>query len=368
MKILFIGEYSNLPATLAEGLKALGHEAVVISDGTKWRNYRRDINLHRNGISRWSGIKYMASIAALLPRMRGYDVVQLINPDFVWLKAERQRLLFDYLKRHNKKIFIGAFGYDWYWVDAGLNKRQFEYGDFYIGNRLRTDEPKVKQFIAEWINTPKGDYCRYVMEQCDGIPACLYEYQVCYSSYFPQKTRFIPLPIICEHTVPVHEHRPSTPIRFFIGIDTSRSQFKGTDVMYEALLEAKQKYPSQCEIVKAECLPFDEYQQMMDSCDCILDQLYSYTPAMNALHAMDKGLVCIGGGEPENYEIIGEKEFRPIINVKPSKESVFQAIENIILHPEQLPELKRQSIEYVKRHHHYKKVAQAYVDFYRSIL
>ena len=38
MKILLIGEYSNVHHTLALGLKALGHEVTVASDGDGWKN------------------------------------------------------------------------------------------------------------------------------------------------------------------------------------------------------------------------------------------------------------------------------------------------------------------------------------------
>ena len=55
--------------------------------------------------------------------------------------------------------------------------------------------------------------------------------------------------------------------------------------------------------------------------DAIMDQLYSYTPSMNPLEAMAHGIICIGGGEPENYEIIHETTLRPIINVLPTYES-----------------------------------------------
>jgi hypothetical protein len=121
-------------------------------------------------------------------------------------------------------------------------------------------------------------------------------------------------------------------------------------------------------VVRTQRVPYDEYIKLTESCDCILDQLYSYTPAINALVAMAKGIVCIGGGEPENYEIINETELRPIINVLPSKEDVAKELEKIILHPEQLKELKRQSIEYVRRHHDNVKVAQQYVDFWTEFM
>ena len=47
MRILLIGEYSNVHNTLAKGLQALGHDCVVASDGDHWKNYPRDIDLRR---------------------------------------------------------------------------------------------------------------------------------------------------------------------------------------------------------------------------------------------------------------------------------------------------------------------------------
>ena len=80
MRILLLGEYSNLHATLAEGFRTLGHEAVVISNGDFWKNYPRDIDLSRT-YTKWGGIKYILHLLTLLPKMRNYDVVQLISPD-----------------------------------------------------------------------------------------------------------------------------------------------------------------------------------------------------------------------------------------------------------------------------------------------
>ena len=114
----------------------------------------------------------------------------------------------------------------------------------------------------------------------------------------------------------------------------------------------------------AESVPFAQYQHRMNNSDAILDQLYAYTPAMNALLAMSKGIICIGGGEPENYDILGETELRPIINVEPTYESVYHELEQLVLHPERVPALKQQSIEYIKKHHDYVKVAMQYVDFW----
>lgn len=137
--------------------------------------------------------------------------------------------------------------------------------------------------------------------------------------------------------------------------------------MLRAAQAVQEKYPDQLQVQVAEDVPFAQYQEMMNSSDAILDQLYSYTPAMNSLLAMSKGIINIGGGEPENYEILGETELRPIINVQPTYESCYEEIEKLVLHPERIPLLQQQSIDYVKKHHDYLKVAQQYIDFYQTI-
>jgi hypothetical protein len=201
-----------------------------------------------------------------------------------------------------------------------------------------------------------------IANDCDGIVTGLYEYDVCYRPLFPEKTCFIPFPI--NPIQPINPITSSQKLRIFIGISKQRSAYKGTDIMLKAAEAIVAKYSEQVVLKKAEGVPFAEYQQMMDSSDILLDQLYSYTPAMNALLAMSKGIAIVGGGEPENYEILGETELRPIVNVEPNYESVYHELEQLVLHPERVPELKHQSIEYIKKHHDFVKVAMQYVDFW----
>ena len=58
MKILFIGEYSNVHWTLAQGLRKLGHQVTVLSNGDFWKNYPRDIDLTRS-YTKWGNILYI---------------------------------------------------------------------------------------------------------------------------------------------------------------------------------------------------------------------------------------------------------------------------------------------------------------------
>lgn len=361
MKILLIGEYSNVHATLAEGLRSLGHQVTVISNGDFWKNYPRDIDVSRPE-GRLGGLRLLFRLYRLLPKMKGYDVVQLINPMFFELKAERLFYFYDYLRKHNKKVFLGAFGMDWYWVYYCSVKKPLRYSDFNFGDRVRTDEEALKE-QKDWIGTPKEQLNKHIAETCDGIIAGLYEYWACYHPTLPRKTTFIPFPIRCPKDVRLSGEVPSK-VRIFIGINRSRSVYKGTDIMLRAAQDVLAKYPDKMELIKAESVPFSQYQQMMNGSDAILDQLYAYTPSMNPLLAMSKGIICIGGGEPENYEIINETELRPIINVEPSYESVYKEVEQLVLHPERIPELKRQSVEYVRKHHDYLKVASQYLAYW----
>lgn len=82
MKILLIGEYSNVHATLAKGLRKLGHMVTVVSNGDFWKDYPRDIDVSR-GNGKLSGIQLLIKIISLLPQLKGYDIVQLINPLFL---------------------------------------------------------------------------------------------------------------------------------------------------------------------------------------------------------------------------------------------------------------------------------------------
>ena len=88
MRILLLGEYSNVHATLAAALRRLGHEVVLASNGDFWKNYPRDVDLRRTS-GHLGGIKLWLKVQSCLPRWKGYDVVQLINPMFLELKSER---------------------------------------------------------------------------------------------------------------------------------------------------------------------------------------------------------------------------------------------------------------------------------------
>lgn len=363
MKILLLGEYSNVHATLAEGLRRLGHHVTVVSNGDFWKDYPRDVDVSRH-YGHFGGLRLMARIIRLLPSWRGYDIVQLINPLFLELKAERLFSIYHYLRKHNRHVVMGAFGMDYYWALVCSEEKPLRYSDFNIGKTVRHNADAERE-RADWIGTAKERLNKEIARTCDAIVTGLYEYDVCYRPLFPDKTHFIPFPIKIDKGRAECLFTP--PLKLFIGISRGRSEYKGTDIMLRAAQQVVSDNPGKVVLRKAEGVPFEQYVQMMQGSDAILDQLYSYTPSMNPLEAMSQGIICIGGGEPENYEILGEQQLRPIINVLPSEESVCQQIQWLVDHPEEIASLKRDSVAYVSKHHDYLKVARQYVALYEHL-
>lgn len=368
MRILLLGEYSNVHATLAQGLRTLGHEVCVASDGDGWKDYPRDIDLHREQ-GFFGRISFLWRLLTALSKMRGYDIVQIINPMFLPLKAERMMSIYRYLRRRNGKMIMGAHGLDYYWASVNHDVRPLRYSDFNIGDAPRTDAVAMSDYNT-WVGTTHEKLTRQIAHDADAIAAGLYEYYVTYGiaehGFFLSKTTYIPLPIKFPEQMPVQ--RKSEKLRVFLGISKGRSAYKGTDIMLSAAREIEEKYPDRVILRVVEGLPFTEYQRAMDDSDVLIDQLYGYTPAMNALLAMSKGIIVVGGGEPEHYELLGESELRPIVNVEPTKESVFEALEYLVFHPEKIESMQQQSVEYVRRHHDYITVARQYEKLYKNLL
>ena len=85
------------------------------------------------------------------------------------------RPFYRWLRRHNRRVFLGAFGMDRYWVKAGLDCQTFRYSDFNLGSQVR-QRADNDIWIAEWLHGEKGRLNTYIAQDCDGIVAGLYEY------------------------------------------------------------------------------------------------------------------------------------------------------------------------------------------------
>lgn len=371
MRILLLGEYSNVHSSLAQGLRALGHSVTVASDGDGWKDYPRDVNLKRPSLGVGGTSLYLWRLLCSFPTFRGFDIVQLIGPVFLDLRAERLWPLYRFLRKHNRRIVMGAYGMDYYYIKGCLTPGVFRYSDFCIGGEERHTSDTAL-FRREWWFGAKKELNQRIARDADAIVAGLYEYWASYHSAASElcdKLSYIPFPVRLSSESKVKPRKMADPVRFLIGIQSHRNVYKGTDIMLRALRRVEAECPAECRVTEVHSVPFAQYVKLMENQEVILDQLYSYTPAMNALEAMARGLVAVGGGEPEMYELMNEPELRPVLNVLPDEEDVHRVLLHLVKERDALlPVLQRQTRDFLVRHHDYIKVARAYEALYRRIL
>ena len=358
MKFLFIGDASNARYTLAKGLRELGHEALVVGNGGGWRHMHVDISIERRA-GRIGAVIYLLRWLLLLPKLRGYDIVDFNGQFMMEFKPNLKRYFYDFIRKRNKHTITTLLGVGHYYVKGCVEAKLFRSSDFNIGDKPRTNAFAVE--MAEgWLKQPEVvKLSRHMAETSHLLVGTGYEYWASLHHYFPEKTRFVPLSIDFPDN-PVNIKRIEGPVRFFIGIQRERNEEKGTDILWKVLQKLKNDYPDKMTIIRAENVPYEEYCRMMESSDILVDQLYTCY-AMNALKAMSKGIVAATVAVPEAYELLSEKEMFPMIDLPCDEEGIYHQLERFVLHPEMLAEVKRQSVEFVHKHHHYLKVARQYM-------
>lgn len=377
MKILMFGNPSMFQSNLAAGLRQLGHQVTLVSHRSGWRKFTgHDIQLERRRDlpGKLSFLLYTLRIITLLPKWRGYDIVQLAHCGFLELRGNHMLPIYHLLRRWNKHIVLCCSDVDYHVLDRIEHHSALRYSEFQIGTEPCHND-NVEPLRQQYQNGDptrgekrgvNADLSISISRDSDAIVPVLYEYWCCYKAVYPDKTTYIPLPVNTDEA-PAPTYTIGQKVRIMIGLQRDRMQIKGSDIMLRAAQDITRDHPEDCELTIVENVPYEDYIHIMEHHDVLIDQLYSYTPAMNALTAMSKGLVVVGGGEPENYQILGEQELRPIINVLPTYESCYQQLADLVTHKERIPELKRQSVEYIARHHNYLKVAQQYEELYRKI-
>lgn len=371
MKILFVGDASNMHNCLAQALRDLGHNAVVASNGSHWMNTHRDIDLKR-APGKLGAVKYVLDVLRALPQMRDFDVVETCGHIFLDLKPKKVRWVFDWLKSHNRSIVLGALGTDYFYYTACHDGKTYRYSDYMVGDKP-SPYSLSEEYQAKHEDNWKLDFMRehseHVLNNVDGAISCLWEYQACYEPLVSDKIVYGGIPIDTRNVEPTILDKEPEKVKFFIGIQRDRNILKGTDLLLEAARRTVDRYPNKCELKVVESVPYEEYIGLQRASHVLLDQLYSYTPATNALLAMARGLVAVSGAEPEYYDLIGEHENRPIINVSPIVEGDIDAkLEWIVRNKHLLPGLSHSSRQFVEKHNDSQVVAKRHIDFYNRIL
>lgn len=367
MKILMLGDYSNLHACLAGELRRRGHEVTVVSDRGGHMATEADVTLRRKP-GKLGGVAYLYRVMALLPSWKDYDVVQLINPVFLSLKPSKLRMIFDILKRNNRSVFLTLCGDDHYFVKDCVEGKLFRFSEYRIGTEKTPMAVADPEREKGWLSAAHGAYHSHLYSVIDGAMSVLPEYDMSARLHLdPEKLTFTNLPVDLS-TLPYSELPDGKPVRILIGIRGGMEIQKGTVKMLGLCQELAEEMPGRVEVRVVKDLTLADYLKELHESHIVIDQLYSYSPATNALQTMAQGRIAASGGQPEYYQMIGET-VRPVFCLSPTEtdEEIKARLKVLVHDPEKMAVMSREGRALVERHNDVKTVAGKFENHWNRI-
>jgi len=371
MKILLVGEYSNLHNSLKKGLIELGHEVTLVSTGDGFKEYSSDIqlkntlrshipyflkNIFKNIFGHpFSFFSKSLRFQMIVPKLKGFDVVQLINEHAIGGVPSIELRQIKQLKRQNGKVFLLCCGEDFNSINFYLNSRELKYSILtpYLENKRL--KPSYS-YSLKYLTKPFARLSRGIDQISSGIIASDIDY------HLPLRKKnnylgMIPNPVILDKVKP----KKNSNIRILLGINTSNYHKKGINYFERALEEIRKKHP---DIVfkTTKNLPFSKYLKELGKADVLLDQVYGYDQGYNALEAMAMGKVVFTGAEKEFLSYYNLKEDEVAINALPDVEYLVEKLNFLINNPSELERIGKNARAFIEEHHDSHKIAQAYID------
>ncbi|MDR7018916.1 glycosyltransferase [Aeromonas salmonicida] len=378
MKVLLIGEYSGVHTNLAKNLTAQGHIVTTVSDGDGYKNFPRDVDLAVSetgffkssivkNILYYLGIKGIISYfkkRAELDKLKGFDIVQLINPAPITAYSSiANYMLLRKLKKNNGKFFLCALGDDYYWVKLCLSGK-LKYSPLDKCNLLTCKKYLFSLKYIYGIGYKKlNDYAVNISEKI--IPG-LIDYKNAYA-WSDKVTEIIGISIGQEQflrTKDIYETqsfiRNRNVINVFHGWQKGKDLRKGNDILDATMLSLKERYPDKINYEVVSGLTYDEYIKRFDSADIFLDQLYSYDRGVNGILGMANGKLVVSGFEdsPSIQGLVTQLG----INGTPDQKTLFDALEFIINNQDIRYQIVKNSISYILDNHSPNIVVNKYID------
>lgn len=370
MKILMLGDYSNLHACLAKQLRKRGHDVTVVSDRGIYMQTDADIELRRSpGLA--GSLSYLYRIMAMLPSWKGYDVVQLINPGFLNLKPGKLKVIYDILRKNNRSVFLTLCGDDHFFVKDCVETDLFRFSEFRIGHK-KTPLVKCDPFRESgWLIPSHASYHKHMYDTIDGAMSVLPEYDMSARLHMdPEKILFTNLPIEIENLEYTEMDLNDGPVRILIGMRGDMEMKKGTALMLDICRELEAEMPGIVEVKGVRNLSLADYLDELRHTHIVIDQLYAYSPATNALQTMALGRITASGAQPEYYRYIGEEESHPIFCLSPleDNETIKTRLRELVNDKERLKAMAREGRRLAEKHNDVRDIAVLFEDYWKKHL
>lgn len=371
LKILLLGDYSGCHAVIARGLRELGHEVTVASAGSTFQSTSRDIDLRRPSDSKLGGLRLWLKARKLTARdFKGYDIVAINNPLCFDFKPQRNLDLLRKIRRQNRSFFLTSMGTDYAYIKECLDPlSELEYNEWRLREGPSPLARAYPEILAEWQSEAHKAAALNAYEESNGVLAVLYEYYVTALHRIGRgKTGYCGIPVMPLAKKPAIPDFGALkrPINIFLGRHSARKIEKGTDILADAATKVIMKLPKgRAKLTIVEDVSQQEYYRRMDEADVVLDQIYSHTPATNALAAMARGKAVLSGGEEDFYNFIGEKILRPIVNVSYRLEEIEEQLGRLISNLSEMSRMAEQGPLFVEKYHTPQVVAGKALDFWQ---
>nr|WP_315220601.1 glycosyltransferase [uncultured Flavobacterium sp.] len=377
MRILLVGEYSRLHNSLKEGLKTLYHEVDIIGTGDSFKQFPVDYSISPRYFARNKFLVFCNKVLfrffkidlqlaekgirfwLFLPKLKNYDIVQLINSNAIETYPFFSKYLLKKLFKQNKKSFLLVCGEDTPIIDF-LLKDTLKYS--ILTPLLQNSKLKSEYYFSlKYIQQNYRNLFDFVSCHVSKIIVSDLDYKI----PLPEK-KLIPNPINIDK-IRFESLKITGKIIIFLGINEGSAIKKGTCFFEETLKIIREKYPDKIDIIVTKSLPYKQYIRLYNSAHILLDQVYGYDQGYNALEAMAKGKVVFTGAEAEftqHYNITK----RVCINALPNVDYLVNELSFLIESPEEIITMGKRARAFIVKEHDYVKIAQQYVDLWSSTI
>lgn len=378
MNILLIGEYSRLHNSLKEGLIKLGHNVILVGTEDGFKQFPVDYNygasifsrpklkLFSILINRLTGLNLQQIESAirfyrLLPKLKEFDTVQLINENSIKTNATLEIWLLKKIIKNNKKMFLLSCGIDHLSVKYAYDKK-FKYSILTPYH----ENPNLKEyykFIFLKLQRPAIKLHDFIFKHVNGVLASDIDYHLPLLNH-PKYLGLVPNPINYNKIefIPLSM---TNKIIIFHGVNSQNYIKKGNVFFDEAIEIIKNKFPDKVKVIRTEDIPYNDYIKVYDACHILLDQVYAYDQGYNALEAMAKGKVVFTGAEQEWLDYYNIEADTVAINALPDANKISAKLEWLILNPENILKISRNARAFIEKEHDYITIAQKYLEVWK---
>jgi len=374
MKILLIGEYSNLHNSLKQGLVKNGHNVVLLSNGDGFKNYDADIlikssffekkfpNIIAKIIDRFTGIslneiEFFIKTLFKIKALKEFDVVQLINERSFKTSPGMEKILLKQLVKNNKKVFLLACGVD----NVSLtyaNEKKFRYSILTPYFENSSQKKEYKQTL-KYLSPSYSRLSKYVKNIVNGIISSDLDYHIPYMGT-EKYLGMIPNPINIDKLKNPDLVKRSK-IHILHAINSKNKIKKGNKIFEKSLSIIEKKYSKKIKVIRTIDIPYSLHIKNVEDCDILLDQVYAYDQGYNALEAMALGKVVFTGAEFEWAEYYKIEEDSIAINALPDITKIVDKLSWLIENPVHLENISRNARKFIEDHHNYKSIALKYI-------